>query len=217
VSHTRTHYQEHDEEGFLIVRPRVKYAEDGLRFTWDGVKFLVFGGGFSVDKDWRVAKEEQMNLEIARQNKYRRMKGYPESNEDRSGSLWFPEEEASDEDVDNILLADSSPVDVLLTHDKPRNSSPGWNRKTYTECMPNQDRVTKLANHLRPYLNLHGHLHFYYVDRVYVGMGEEDPSDMYVVGLDCNIGNISESYLACDLADIRERKFVSEGLQVIER
>jgi hypothetical protein len=60
-------------------------------------------------------------------------------------------------------------------------------------------------------------LHFYYVDRVYVGLGEEDPSDMYVVGLDCNIGNISESYLACDLADIRERKFVSEGLQVIER
>jgi Icc-related predicted phosphoesterase len=134
-----------DDEGFLICRKNLRYAPRGHRWTWNGVRFMALGGAYSVDKQWRIERE------IATRS--------PES-------LWFPEEEMNDNDLDTILLTDSSPIDVLLTHDKPRASNPGWNRKDYPECRPNQDRIQRAVTVLQPKLLIHGHLHYRYTDQI---------------------------------------------------
>jgi predicted phosphodiesterase len=159
-----------DEEGFVIVRPHVLYAPRGHRWTWDnGVRFIALGGAYSVDKDWRLQQEEL----------------YPD--EWPPESLWFPEEEMSDEDMDHFL-EDRTQVDVMLAHDKPRSSSPKWNRKDLLECLPNQDRMQRAMRALRPKAYFHGHLHYFYTDEVWYGHDgpTQDMVTTKVMGLLCN-------------------------------
>lgn len=140
-----------DPEGFLLVRPTIHYAPRGHRWTWDGVRFIALGGAYSVDKDWRLAAEAR--------------RGKPES-------LWFPEEEMSNNDMDTIILNNSSRVDVMLAHDKPRGSSPDWNRKNMLLCLPNQDRLQFAVKALTPSLFFHGHLHYRYEDTLMFERGD---------------------------------------------
>ena len=137
------HGDDADEEGFLRVRSFLRYAPRGHRWTWNGVRFIALGGAYSIDKKWRTDNE-----------KYRPYKYKPES-------LWFPEEEMTDEDMAKIL-ADTSPVDVILAHDKPRGSDPGWDRGSPIACLPNQDRLQRAVQVLDPKLYIHGHLHWPY-------------------------------------------------------
>jgi hypothetical protein len=158
-----------DDEGFVIVRPHVLYSPRGHRWTWDHAGFITLGGAYSVDKDWRLQQEEMYFDE------------YPPE------SLWFPEEEMSDEDMDAILQEDSSPVDVMLAHDKPRSSNPKWNRKDYLECLPNQDRLQRAMRVLRPRAYFHGHLHYFYTDEVWYGRSDnQGMASTKVMGLLCN-------------------------------
>lgn len=157
-----------DDDGFMVVRPNVLYAPRGHRWDWHGVEFIALGGAYSVDKDWRLDQEERFPRKYA-----------PES-------LWFPEEEMSDEDLDVILEDSFSPVDVMLTHDKPRSSSPKWNRKDYLECLPNQDRIQRAMRALRPQALFHGHLHYFYTDEVWYGSSWGEMVSTKVMGLLCN-------------------------------
>lgn len=146
-----------DDEGFLLVRPNIRYAGRGHRWTWDSVRFASFGGAYSVDKEWRL-HEEEFNA-----GKY----GFKEGDRE---FLWFPEEEFSDEEMD-LWLEDDSHVDVILAHDKPRGANPKWNRKDFVECVPNQDRLMRACRVLRPSLFMHGHLHHFYTDEMWYGAG----------------------------------------------
>jgi predicted phosphodiesterase len=164
-----------DKEGFMLVRPYIRYARRGLRWTWDDCRFIALGGAYSVDKEYRLRLEAQGGL-----NQYARHQQY------RPGDLWFPEEEMTDEDMDDILQADVTPVDIMLAHDKPRASNPQWNRKDIPECWPNADRLQRAVCVLEPKLYLHGHLHFRYTDDIaYAGLDGE-MRVTHVTGLDCN-------------------------------
>jgi hypothetical protein len=161
-------YTDKDGEGFIIVRPHVKYAWRGHRWTWDSTRFISLGGAYSVDKDWRLDKEERFPGR------------YPPE------SLWFPEEEMSDEDMD-VILEDDSHANIILAHDKPRSSNPKWNRKDFLECLPNQDRLQRACRVLRPQLFLHGHLHYFYTDEMWYGAGlMREVQVTKVIGLLCN-------------------------------
>lgn len=155
-----------DDEGFLICRPHLRYAPRGHRWTWEGKKFIALGGAYSVDKDYRLALEQHEGRGPGRQ--------------------WFPEEEMTDEEIDRILLtglnAMGVPVDIMLTHDKPRASNPRWNRKDLPECWPNQDRIQRAVQVLKPDLLFHGHLHYRYKDIIEAG----DGAFTEVVGLDAD-------------------------------
>ncbi len=142
-------YADRDDEGFLLVRPHVRYAPRGHRWQWGVLTFIALGGAYSVDKQWRLDREESSGT---------------------TETLWFPEEQMTDVDLDGFL-ADPAPVDVLLSHDKPRNSKPSRNRKTAPECLPNQDRIQRAAVALQPRLMAHGHLHFRYTDALALGDG----------------------------------------------
>lgn len=141
-------HPDRDDEGFHIVSDHVRYIPRGHRWTWRGKRFAAYGGAYSVDKQWRLDLEK-------------RRKG--------PRTLWFPEEEMTEEEVNQLLDSDPSTVDVLLTHDKPRASQPDWNRKDIPECWPNQDRIQLVARTLQPRLLVHGHLHYRYTDQIRVG------------------------------------------------
>ena len=137
-------------QGFLKVRDWIRYAPRGLQWFWGtynrGAWFTALGGAYSVDKAWRLEREAKKR---------------------RPESLWFPEEEMTDEDLAKIL-ATARTTDILLGHDKPRGSNPAWNRKDLMECWPNQDRISLAIKALRPLLYVHGHLHYRYTDHVRV-------------------------------------------------
>lgn len=160
-------YKDTDKEGFIRVRDHVGYAPRGHRWTWEGLRFVAFGGAYSVDKDWRLHTEYLNHLKLEKKNSYRSPSN--QKSADTSGTLWFPEEEMTDIDMDNFLLEDSSPVDIMLAHDKPRASNPSWNRKDLPECWPNQDRLQRAVRTLQPKVFLHGHLHHRYVDQIPCG------------------------------------------------
>lgn len=165
-----------DDEGFLACREHVRYAPRGHRWTWAGVRFIALGGAYSVDKGWRIQAERAKTLKMER-----RAARYGSTPGDASGTLWFPEEELTDAQLD-AALADPTPVDVMLTHDKPRASNPRWNRKDLSECWPNQDRIQRAVTVLRPRLLVHGHLHFPYRDQI----RSSGDSWTTVVGLDAD-------------------------------
>lgn len=185
-----------DDEGFLICRENVRYSPRGHRWTWSGHKFISLGGAYSVDKGWR--------LDLERQSTWASEKRAARSSEvakDWSGSYWFPEEEMTDADMEKILL-DDSPVDFMFSHDKPRASSPGWNRKDMPDCWPNQDRLQRAVVALKPKALVHGHLHYRYDDQIRSG----DDSWTKVVGLDADpqaaSGPVSGSWTLLDLNEL---------------
>jgi hypothetical protein len=151
-------YGDHrDPEGFIVCRPEVFYIPQGHTWSWQARTFRSFGGAYSVDKDYRLVMEKQ--------------RGNP------PGTLWFPDEQMNDEQMDELLAADSGPKDYVLSHDKPQGSRPGWNRKDIAACLPNQRRLQRALEAHQPSYWLHGHLHYFYTDQV----GDEPTT---VIGLD---------------------------------
>lgn len=149
-----------DEESFMVCRPNLRYSFRGHTWEWGGQLFASFGGAYSVDKDYRLWVEEKRNK--------------PEE-------MWFPEEEMTDEYLDSMLKTFDGGVNILLTHDKPRASNPRWNRKDLKECWPNQDRIQRAVEELKPHSLYHGHLHYRYEDTIDNGGGETQ-----VTGLDAD-------------------------------
>lgn len=159
-------FSSQDTEGFLKVRPYIRYARRGHRWSWDGCRFIALGGAYSIDKSVRLFSEKKHG--------------------EAPGTSWFPEEEMTDEDMD-LILKDTEPVDVMLAHDKPRCSDPGWHRREILECGPNQDRLQRAVEVLDPRLYVHGHLHWPYIQQVqHSVVGQDGPGVMRVIGLDCD-------------------------------
>lgn len=172
------------DEGFLQCRDSLYLIPDGLIWTWAGVRMRSFGGAYSVDKDYRLELERERwhvaNIRDERAAAFasREPYGVPST----AGTLWFPEEELTDPQFDALLAADSDPVDIIFSHDKPRSSNPQWNRKDLAECWPNQDRLQRALLAHQPTYWFHGHLHHAYVDEVRSG----DDSHTTVVGVSCD-------------------------------
>lgn len=173
----RLHAADLDREGFVNLRPRVKLALRGHRWTWNDTRFLALGGAYSVDKSYRLRVEE----EKTRRSRSESIQ-YGKPFRDFAGTMWFPDEELTHQNV-ITAIGDGSPVDVMLTHDKPLRSTPDWNRKDLPECVPNQQKIQDVADALRPRLLVHGHLHYLY-DCVMAG--KDGSFQTRVVGLDAD-------------------------------
>jgi calcineurin-like phosphoesterase family protein len=149
-------------DGFYEIKPGLFYSPRGHRWTWSGVSFLSLGGAYSVDKDWRY-EEDQNDLErIQLRHSYG---GVPRDKRERyllkTGQYhWWNQEEISEQEMRDAMVG--GPVDIMLAHDKPRSSTPGWNRKDLEECWPNQERLQAVVDAVLPQLYMHGHLHYAY-------------------------------------------------------
>jgi calcineurin-like phosphoesterase family protein len=151
-----------EQDGFYKLRTHIWYAENGTVWSPDSGKtnFMALGGAYSVDKRWRLEQENKIFL----QNIHPEMREhYPNQYKE---TLWFPEEEISDAELDVILNRVSERVDVLLTHDKPISAQPPIDLLPIAECEPNQRRIQKAVNTLKPKLLVHGHFHVRYTDLI---------------------------------------------------
>jgi hypothetical protein len=170
-----------DEDGFVVYHEGLDsllYSPRGHRWVWEGVRLLSLGGAYSVDKDWRidrdlvsvVAAEEAVKRGHSpkRRDEYTRRTGH---------YLWWPREEITQEEMTEA--ADGPEVDILLTHDKPRDADPAWNRKDFPECLPTQEKIQTVVEAVKPGLNLHGHFHYPYHDHL-------ERTDTHVYALDCD-------------------------------
>jgi len=202
-------------EGFWEIRPGVFYIPRGNRWTWNGVRLMGLGGAYSVDKDWRLDGFGKRVRQAQEQNRFRKAAGRPEKDvweQVKKYQLWWVEEELTDAEIE-VALADPEPIDVLLTHDKPIAANPRWNRKTFPECMPNQQKIQTVVYTLHPKLLLHGHLHYRYTDVIRCG---DDDLWTRVEGLNCNpdaaeVGTIRDSWLRVDLLSIPTADEIATG------
>lgn len=152
-------------DGFLEVKPGLYYSPRGHRWTWYGVRFMSLGGAYSVDKLPRVLQD---NIAL-RRAQAAEDKGQTLTAKDRymlrlGQWSWWGQEEISQEELDHALRPGE--IDILLTHDKPRLSSPGWNRKDLEECWTNQEAIQEVVDAKKPKLLVHGHLHWPYDERL---------------------------------------------------
>jgi predicted phosphodiesterase len=177
---------------FYIVRPSIWYAPNGTTWEVAGNTFIALGGAYSIDKFDRLDNErakadlkmQQMsNLDYS--TAYRLEKARSETAE----TLWFPEEEITDEELDDILTKVEGNIDVILAHDKPLSSNPMIRLMPIAECIPNQRRLQKAVNVLQPKLFVHGHLHVRYTDTIRCG-----DNNMFtrVEGLGADVPNFNQ-------------------------
>lgn len=143
-----------EEDGFYKIRSNLWYAENGTVWSPNSGKtnFMALGGAYSIDKQWRLEREQYLLDQIHKDLR-------PTYESTYRQSLWFPEEEITDGQLDVILSKVNNRVDVLLTHDKPFSINTPFELLPIRECEPNQRRIDKAIKTLQPKLVVHGHLH----------------------------------------------------------
>jgi predicted phosphodiesterase len=181
-------------QDFYPVRSAIWFAPNGTHWEFEGKSFVAFGGAYSVDKDWRIEQEKARANNIVVLSPLRG--GYSEKYilqdalERTAETLWFPEEEMTDDEMDGFLkeLAGVQ-VDVMLAHDKPLASNSLVKLLPIPECIPNQRRLQKAVNTLQPKLFVHGHLHVRYTDTIRCG---DDNAYTRVEGLGADVPNFNQ-------------------------
>jgi len=183
-------------DDFYIVRSSIWFAPNGTQWEFEGTSFVALGGAYSVDKDWRLKVEAERAINLAAGNAYYALGDYPDhyvaerAHAETAESLWFPEEEMTDDDLDRILLdLRDTKVDVILAHDKPLSSNPMIKLLPIPECQPNQRRLQKAVNTLQPKLFVHGHLHCRYTDTIRSG---DNNNYTRVEGLGADVPNFNQ-------------------------
>lgn len=165
-SHTMAAYgHDRTSDGFVVCRENLFYIPQGHAWTWGGVSLRSFGGAYSIDKAWRLDTEKAREQHLLRQLRAEVGAGSVTGGDSilsQAGTLWFPEEEMRDDDMEQLLLDDFAPKDIILSHDKPMSAKPGWNRKDFPACVPNQLRLERALQVHKPQWWFHGHLHYFY-------------------------------------------------------
>lgn len=180
--------------GFFHVRSNIWFAPNGTVWAPDGkTNFIALGGAYSVDKMWRLDQEHMNAKNMATKSlgnyDYPRSERLAMAHEKTKGSLWFPEEQMSNEEFDRILKNVTDDIDVILAHDKPFASNPMIRLSPIPECEPNQRNLQKAVNVLKPKLLVHGHLHVRYVDTIRCG---DDNTYTRVEGLGADVPNFNQ-------------------------
>ncbi len=180
----RKYGRDRDDEGFPIVRSHIRYIPRGHTWTWDGLKMRAFGGAYSLDKEWRLKTEAKRRRAAEIREEHRRKAGRPpEPIPSFANTLWFDDEQMTQEEFAQLIIDDSGPVDVVFSHDKPRRSNPMINLKAEARCWPNQDNLQLVLECSEPGWWFHGHLHCLYQDSVATATPDRYTT---VIGLSCD-------------------------------
>jgi Icc-related predicted phosphoesterase len=121
---------------FIEIRPSIYYIPRGKTWEWDGVKFMGFGGAYSIDKNHRTPYIS-----------------------------WWPQEMASDEEIERVRSKNEQ-VDVLFSHDVPQGvdvlTASGGFLLPIASAEHSRYLIRQVAEVARPKLIVHGHYHFRY-------------------------------------------------------
>lgn len=159
-----------NRQRWAYLRDNIILAPRGIRWEWDGVKFVALGGAPSVDRTWRL--EDQHFITDPKQH------------------LWFPGEMITWEDVEYV--AAGGYADVMIGHDAPENvptieaqisrSQYMWNPADLLYAADGRRRYTEAFKAVAPKTVFHGHYHFKVDDMIPAGNGEW----ANVLGLECD-------------------------------
>lgn len=138
-------YLKGDTERFVEIRPNVFYIPRGYAWEWDGVRFMGFGGAYSIK-----GSDSVMYVN------------------------WFPnEEQASYADIDRAM--DRGKVDVLVTHDAPveiKTLNKLYEGHEDPGCQASRKVISAIAEACQPSVEMHGHHHHDYTETWHAPWGD---------------------------------------------
>jgi hypothetical protein len=186
---------------FVRCRRHVLLIPDGLVWTWAGKTLRAFGGAYSPDKLARLDAEQRAYRKSVIRESARRAVGRPRKNlPSTAETLWFSDEELTDQQYVELLETPTPAIDVIVSHDRPSSvtipgvavsDDPEWNR--------NATWLQQVLVHHHPATWLHGHMHRRYMDTVRSG---DDDCWTTVFGLassDAWVAHPSEAWCFMDL------------------
>jgi hypothetical protein len=194
-------------KGFAAVRRRVLLAPKVHEFRLFGKQFVVAGGAVSIDKDYR--KEEE------KRNRY------------GPRTLWWPDEELTDQDVErirNMRFPKTDHADILLTHDCSNYTNFRGRLKPDAESERHRHRIDEVIRAVKPEVHFHGHMHTRYEWENVLSHGcsafDNEPWTGPVTmtyGLECNPGAMwggaTGDWWGIFDTDTNEFAFQGEGMQ----
>lgn len=134
------------DDGMWMIREGLSYSPRGNRFTWDGVRFMTFGGAYSIDKAYR-----------------------------RPGTSWWPEETITPEEVASagtgkvdILLSHDLPAGIDM---RAIMQHRGFDYRNIPDSEQNRRRLREVCDVVRPDYLFHGHYHLNYTQDLPIAFG----------------------------------------------
>ncbi len=144
-------------DGLRVISEHVREVPIGHRWTWGATRWLAIGGGTSVDRHYRA-------------------EGYD----------WFPDEEVTEAQADEIIAAGGA--DVVVAHDAPwgtpflaeryeQHLEPWQRRKTWPVSAlissdAHQRRLRRILDGVQASRWFHGHHHVRYASILEAGFGQ---------------------------------------------
>lgn len=120
-------------KGFALVRRRVLLAPKVHHWQWAGKTFVGAGGAVSIDKDWRKKEERKPK------------------------TLWWPNEQLLDADVDAIK--NLGKADYLISHDCSNYTAFHGRLKPDLDSQIHRQRIDEVLKSVQPSMHFHGHMH----------------------------------------------------------
>jgi hypothetical protein len=146
--HWEWYCENHPVKGWGMVRRRVLLAPKTFKWKWGKKQFFGAGGAVSIDRKERLEEERGW------QDRY--------TLQWRGGSgpktLWWPNEQLLDADVDRILSWDED-CDYLITHDCSNYTPWGHRLKPDLDSQIHRQRIDRLLKGVQPKFHFHGHMH----------------------------------------------------------
>jgi Icc-related predicted phosphoesterase len=140
--------------GWGMARRRVLLAPKTFKWKWGKKQFVGAGGAVSIDKQDRI-RAEQGGQHYDRT--WGRMVDYGSPTGPKT--LWWPNEELLDEDVDRIINWKLKDVDYLITHDCSNYTPWGHRLKPDLDSQIHRQRIDRLLKDVQPKMHFHGHMH----------------------------------------------------------
>jgi hypothetical protein len=166
------------DDGRRQISEHIWHLPRGFRWQWNNTVWVAAGGAVSVDQNYRT-----------------------------EGKTWFPAEELTDQQVDQIIA--DGPADIVVAHDAPLGipflrirlgqDKPAWRRESQwptgliVRSDEHQRRVRRLVEGVHASRVFHGHHHIRYSDTLAAAHG-----DVQIEGLGMDLDPLSQRCLLVD-------------------
>lgn len=162
-------------DGLRELRPRLYHLPRGVRWTWQGVRFLALGGATSLDRPWRTE-----NID------------------------WWPAEELARTEADraisggpcDVMLTHDAPAGVEVPGLPPEST---WVPEEVERAERHRNLLREVVDAVRPATLFHGHFHSRYEGELDLASGGR----LHITGL-ANEWTRTDGYVVVDLeTDVR--------------
>jgi predicted phosphodiesterase len=174
------------EDGLRQLTEAIWHLPRGMRWTWDGLRFLACGGAYSIDRRWR-----------------------------EPGTSWWAGETVTDDDVQtcvdggpaDVLVSHDCPTGVDIPD--LRRTAGIFPADALAASERHRQQLRRITNHTRPRWIWHGHYHVRHSTIADLGYGP-----MMANGLHCDGYPLGDNVHVVDLAALTTAAVSVEGKTV---